>query len=119
MNIINTLISVYGTQILGAILTAIAGVLAVAVKQLATKYINTEIKQNLAKTAVKAVEQVYKDIHGEEKLAKAMEYLSTALKEYNIEISTAEMKLLLEAAVGEFNKVFEKKAGEDKLAKAE
>lgn len=108
--IINTLISVYGAQILGAILTAIAGVLGVAIKNLATKYINTEIKQNLAKTAVQAVEQAYKDIHGEEKLAKAMEYLSATLKEYNIEISTTEMKVLLEAAVGEFNRVFQKEA---------
>lgn len=112
MEIVNAIISTYAPQILGAILTAIAGVLGVALKRLATKYINTEIKQNLAKTAVQAVEQAYKDIHGDEKLNKAMEYLAATLKEYGIEITTTEMKVLLEAAVGEFNRVFEK-SGEE------
>lgn len=110
MEFIITIINTYGTQIIAAILTALCGGVAVGVKTLCTKYINTEIKQNLAKTAVQAVEQVYKDIHGEEKLNKAMEYLAATLKEYGIEISTTEMKLLLEAAVGEFNKVFDKEA---------
>lgn len=109
MNILDTLISTYAPQILGAILVAIAGVLAAGAKKLATKYLNTQTKQALAKTCVEAVEQIYKDLHGEEKLNAAINYFSCVLEDYGIEISDIEMELLLESAVGEFNKVFEKK----------
>lgn len=105
-----TIISAYAPQIFGLILTAIAGALGIVVRKLATKYINTEIKEKLAKTTVQAIEQMYKDIHGDEKLGKAMEYLSTVLESHGIKITTTEMKLLLESAVGEFNKVFDKEA---------
>lgn len=107
MEIIMEVINAFGAKIIGLFVAALFSAVAMGLKTLCTKYINTEIKQNLAKTAVQAVEQVYKDIHGEEKLNKAMEYLSATLNEYGITISTTEMKVLLEAAVGEFNKVFE------------
>lgn len=111
MELIIEIINTYGVKLPGMIAYIIFGTVALFIKQLATKTLNTETKQNLAKTAVLAVEQMYKDIHGEEKLTAAMNLLSEGLKEYNINISTSEMKLLLEAAVGEFNRVFEKSGG--------
>lgn len=111
MEILTTVINDCGPQILSAILTAVCSAMALGIKAMATKYINTEIKQSLAKTAVKAVEQAYRDIHGEEKLNKAMAYLSDVLGEYGLKASPTELKLLLEAAVGEFNRVFEKSSG--------
>lgn len=111
MELITEIINTYGVKLVAMIVYIIFGAAAMAVKNMAQKVLNTETKQNLAKTAVQAVEQMYKDIHGEEKLNAAMSLLSDALKEYNIDISTSEMKLLLEAAVGEFNRVFEKTGG--------
>ena len=96
-------INEYGTTILYALLTAIAGYLGIIVKDLLTKWINTKTKREIAKTVVEFVEQVYKDIHGEEKLNEAMRTFSAMLAEKGITITDLEMKFLLEAAVFEFN----------------
>ena len=96
----------YGVQILYTIVTAIAGYIGIAIKNLVTKYINDKTKREVAKTAVQFVEQVYKDLHGEEKLNAALSAASEMLAEKGINVSDLEMRVLLEAAVGEFNKAF-------------
>ncbi len=102
MNIFNS----YLNQILLALLLALAGWLGVQIKNLYRKYVNTKIKQAVCKTAVRFVEQVYKDIHGPEKLAQAMKRASEMLAEYGITITEYELVSLLEAAVNEFNNAF-------------
>lgn len=108
MEFIKEFISVYGTTILYSILTAIAGYLGIVVKNLYTKYINDKTKKDVAETCVKAVEQLYKDLHGDEKLQKALEAASEMLAIKGISISEVEMRLLIEAAVAEFNDAFNK-----------
>lgn len=103
-------INSYGTQILYAIITAIAGYVGIVVKNLVTKYINDKTKKSVAKSAVQFVEQVYKDLHGDEKLAEALVAASEMLAEKGITITDLELRVLVEAAVAEFNKAFEKKA---------
>ena len=109
MEFITNFISEYGTQILYMILTAIFGYLGIQAKALADKYINTKVKKEVARTVVQAVEQLYKDLHGEEKLNKALESASVMLAEKGITVSELELKMLIEAAVAESNKAFEKK----------
>lgn len=106
MELLNEFISTYGTTILYSVLTAIAGYLGIVVKNLYTKYINDKTKQDVAKTCVKAVEQIYKDLHGEEKLQKALEAASEMLMNKNITITDIELRMLIEAAVAEFNDAF-------------
>jgi hypothetical protein len=101
-------ISEYGTQILYAIVTAIAGGLAIVAKNLYKKYVDDQTKKSVVKTVVLGIEQIYKDLHGEEKLKKALEAASDMLAEKNISITEFELKMLIEAAVGEFNDVFNK-----------
>ena len=101
-------IATFGMEILYAIVTAVAGYIAWGIKKLADKYINDSTKKSVAKTVVQAVEQVYKDLHGEEKLNKGLEYMAELLNEKGIKTSEAEMRLLIESAVGEFNEVFKK-----------
>lgn len=98
----------YLTQIILAIFLAIAAFLGAQAKNLYKKYITTEIKQNVAKTAVRFVEQVYKDIHGKEKLEAAMKRASELLAEYGITISEYELVSMIESAVAEFNNAFNK-----------
>lgn len=98
----------YGMELMYAIITAIAGYIGIVVKNLVTKYLNDKTKQNVAKSAVKFVEQVYKDLHGEEKLAKALESASEMLHEKGIYVTELEMRVLIEAAVAEFNESFKK-----------
>lgn len=101
-------INQYGMQILYTIVMAIAGYVGIVIKNLATKYINDKTKRDVAKTAVRFVEQVYKDLHGEEKLNAAFTAASEMLAEKGIHVSDLEMRVLLEAAVAEFNNAFNK-----------
>ena len=81
-SVINVL-NEYG--ILSAIITAIAGGLGVLAKTIYNKTIGDKMKEDtkkeVARLVVKYVEQVYKDIHGEDKLMKALEALSDLLAE--------------------------------------
>lgn len=106
MDFMKEFISVYGTTILYSILTAIAGYVGIVVKNLYQKYINDKTKQDVAKTVVQAVEQMYKDLHGDEKLQKALEAASDMLMTKGISISDIELRMLIEAAVAEFNDAF-------------
>ena len=110
MELFNQFMSEYGIQIIGTLLLGLAGALGIIFKNLATKYLNDKTKQAIARTVVSAVEQIYKDIHGEEKLTEGLKMFSTLLAEKGIKISELEMKVLLEAAVGEFNEVFKSKS---------
>lgn len=103
-------INQYGMDILYTIVMAIAGYVGIVIKNLATKYINDKTKRDVAKTAVQFVEQVYKDLHGEEKLNAAFSAASEMLAEKGITVSDLEMRVLLEAAVNEFNKNFNETA---------
>lgn len=100
------IIETYGMEIIGSILTALAAFLGVAIKRLATKYLNTKTKQDVARTVVLAVEQIYKDLHGEEKLTMAMEAAADMLQEAGVTVTDLELRMLLEAAVGEFNAAY-------------
>ena len=108
MEFLKEFISEYGTTILYAILTAIAGYLGIVIKRLYTKFVNDKTKQAVAKTVVQAIEQIYKDLHGDEKLNKALESMSEMLAEKGITITDLEMRMLIEAAVAEFNEAFKK-----------
>ena len=112
MEFIKLFISEYGTTILYAILTALAGYIGIVAKRLYTKYVNDKTKQAVAKTVVQAVEQIYTDLHGEEKLNKALEAASEMLAEKGITITDLEMRMLIEAALAEFNRAFEKEGSD-------
>ena len=101
-------VNAYGTQILYTIVTAIAGYIGIVLKNLAKKYFNDKTKKEVAKNAVQFVEQVFKNLHGEEKLNEAMIAASEMLAEKGITITELELRVLVEAAVAEFNKAFEK-----------
>ena len=96
----------YGATILYAVLTAVAGFLGAQAKRIYEKISNDKIKKDVAETVVKAVEQLYQDLHGEEKKQKAVEGIRQMLELKGIEIADLEIDMLIEAAVAEFNNVF-------------
>lgn len=106
MDILKEFISTYGTTILYSIVTAIAGYIGVVVKKTYQRYVDDNTKKEVVKTCVQAVEQLYKDLHGEDKYYKVVESASEMLSEKGVAITDIEIKMLVEAAVGEFNKVF-------------
>lgn len=99
-------INTYGTQILGAILTFVGGYVGLYAKKLVDKYLSDKTKKAVARTVVQFVEQVYKDLHGEEKFNAALATAEEMLAEKGITVTALEMRVLIEAAVAEFNGAF-------------
>lgn len=101
-------INEYGMELLRAIVTAIFGYIGIVAKHLVKNYLDDKTKLAVARTAVKYVEQVFKDLHGEQKLNEAMIAASAMLAEKGITITDLELRVLIEAAVAEFNEAFHK-----------
>lgn len=95
----------YGTQLIGMILLAVFGCLAYAAKQIVRTYLNDETKLGIARTVVRFVEQVWTEIHGQDKLQKALETAESLLKKKGIPFDADEMMVLIEAAVQEMNEI--------------
>ena len=98
----------YGSQIILAILTTVFVTAAIVFYVLARKHLDTDTKRKVAKIVVVAVEQIFDALHGEEKMGKALEFAATLLKKYGIKFDAAEMRVLLESALGEANRVFDR-----------
>ena len=98
----------YGPTLALTILAAIFGTLGHAAKLLWDKYITTQEKREVAFTVVAFVEQAFSYLHGRDKLKKALETAASMLKNKGIEFSNAEMTVLIEAALAEFNDAFQK-----------
>lgn len=107
MNLMNFM-NQYFNQIILTLILALAAFLGAQLKNLYKKFVNTEIKQAVCRDTVRYIEQIYKDIHGPEKLAQAMAKASELLQSYGITISESELVTMLEAAVNEFNNAFAK-----------
>lgn len=103
-------INEYGAQLLYAIITAIAGYVGIVVKNIYQRYVNDQTKREVVKIAVRGVEQVFSTLGGEEKLKKAIEAAGEMLNEKGIAITEFELRMLIEAAVNEFNNAFKKTA---------
>ena len=103
MTVINEFIQTYGTQILLAAFTAITGFVGTQIKKLYEKYITDMKKKQIVKTCVKAVEQVYRDLKGQDKFNKAKEYITAMMNEEGIQISDIELTMLIESTVAELN----------------
>lgn len=107
--LIKEIIMTYGLPALGVILTSIASYVGIKIKALYEKYVNDKIKKDVANTCVKAIEQVYKDLHGEEKYNKAVESITEMLNQKGISITELEIKMLVESTCNEFNKALKEK----------
>ena len=107
MDGLKVFINQYGLEIVTTIVTAIVGYIAVVAKNLAQKYINDKTKKEVAKIVVSGIEQCYKALEGPQKLQKALEAASSMLAEKGIKVTDVELRMLLESALSEFNKVFE------------
>ncbi len=106
MEFITNFISEYGLMILYALLTALAGFIGTQIKKIYENHVNDETKEKVVATCVKAVEQLYHDLNGEEKLNKAKENIVAMLSTKGIEITDIEIDMLIESCVAELNLSF-------------
>ena len=98
----------YALPVIVAAMTAIAGYIGTQIKRLYEKYVNDKVKQDVVRTCVKAVEQLYHDFGGYEKYKKAKEGVLQMLSEKGIIISELELEMMIESVVSEFNYGFAK-----------
>ena len=98
----------YGGEIVTMLVTVTFGVLGFVAKNLVKTYLNDKRKQDIAKAVVRFVEQCYKELHGEEKLAAALNRAASIMMEKGIDFNVTEMETLIESAVAEFNEAFKK-----------
>ena len=108
MEIFKEFMTNYGGELLLAVITAVAGFLGTAFKKIIEQYVKDKEKREIVKDSVKAVEQMYKSLHGTDKLHKAMENASAMLCEKGINVTELELMTLIESAVCEFNDAFNK-----------
>lgn len=107
--------------ILSMLITALVGAIGTGLglfaKWLYKKTIGDKIEietiEKIASLVVKYTEQVWKDIHGKEKLDKALEAFSDMLEKKGITISELEMRVYLESALAEFNEAFNKEINKE------
>lgn len=91
---------------LAVAVTGVFGYIGAMAKKYVERWLDTKEKKEIAKTAVQAVEQIYKNLHGEEKLVEAMKAASDMLTEKGIAITELELRMLIEAALAGFNDAF-------------
>ena len=101
----------YVLPIIMAILTGIAGWIGVQIKQIYKTHVDTKTKRDVVRTCVMAVEQLYHDLGGPEKLAKAQTGATEMLNEKGIPITELELRVLIESVVCEFNYGFHSSSG--------
>lgn len=102
MEIVEEFIATYGVTILYSILTAVASFIGLKLKELYEKYINDKTKKDVVNTVCGAINQLYSNLNGPEKLDKAIENITAVLNEKGITISDVEMRMLIESTVYSF-----------------
>lgn len=106
---IQEIISNFLLPVIAAAVTGLAGFIGMQLKKIYQKHVDDKTKEAVVRTCVKAVEQLYHDLGGPEKLEKAKDGIQEMLKEKGIAISELEMDLLIESVVSEFNYGFNTK----------
>lgn len=94
--------------VLTTVVTGVIGWLGVQIKKAIERGQMDKEKRQAAETCVRAVEQLYKDLHGDDKYNKCVAALTEMLNEKGIVITELEIKMLIEAAVHRMNENAEK-----------
>lgn len=85
-------------------LVALVSYLGVVVKNKIVEKLDTETKKSVVETTVKYVEQVYVDVHGEDKLNIALQKAESLFKEKGIKIGQTELEMMIEEVVNNIKK---------------
>lgn len=96
----------YVIQIITSLVLMAVAFIAKQAKNAYVKHINTQTKIDVAYSAMMFVEQIYKDVHGPEKLNKALDAAEEELAKLGIQFTNEEMLMFIESAVSEFNANF-------------
>ncbi|MBR4288427.1 MAG: phage holin [Clostridia bacterium] len=96
--------------LLGVVLTGVVTWLGTLAGKLWREKADDIWVRNLAGTCVQAVEQMYRDRNGEEKISLAMEMCENFAKARGISVSSEQIRVFLESALAELKDAFRKEA---------
>lgn len=112
MEIVNSLIHTLMPYVI-TIVGALAGYVAVSIKNKLDEKLNTDTKRTIAKQTVQYVQQVYQTLNGPEKLDKAINTFVELLNEKGIKATEVETRVLIESAVKSFKDSWENNTTEE------
>lgn len=112
MEIVNSLIHTLMPYVI-TIVGALAGYVAVSIKNKLDEKLNTDTKRTIAKQTVQYVQQVYQTLNGPEKLDKAINTFVELLNEKRIKVTEVETRVLIESAVKSFKDSWETNTTEE------
>ena len=103
MKVFNEFLNDYGATLIYTLVTAIFGYVGIVVKSCLVRYVNDKTKKSVVASCVRAVEQVFTDLHGKEKLKECIDRATSILNDKGIKVSSDEIYVLIEAAVKDMN----------------
>lgn len=89
----------YGVSMIHSIAIAIISYVSFEVKRIYKKYINDNTKKDVVKMVCQAVNQVYPNLSGKEKLDQTMINSKEILLEKGISISDLELRMYIESSI--------------------
>lgn len=81
------------------VITVICSLIGLKMKQIYNEQANTTTKKQVVETTCKYINQVYKDLNGDEKFEKAKGEIVAQLNDKGIKATDNELNVLIEAAV--------------------
>ena len=88
------------------VLTAVAAKLGNVMGRFWKEQMVDETLQSVARTCVSAVEMMFREKKGEEKLSEAFKMATDMLSEKGMKVSEEKLRILLEAALAEYKGAF-------------
>lgn len=92
-------------SLLTTVFSIIITIIVTKIKKIYKEKFTDETKRSIVRTVVNAIEQIYKDLSGEQKLQKAKENIINILNEKGISISELEMDMMIEEICNSIKKV--------------
>lgn len=86
------------------VLTTVISYTGLRLKKLSEEFLNDKTKKEIVKTVCEAVNQLYYNLTGDEKLNKTMENTKQILTDRGIKTTDLELRMLIESTVGCFKK---------------
>jgi len=105
METIKEFVMAEAVEIIMVIIATILSLIAASVRKAINRICDTKTEKEIALTAVNAVEQIFTDLHGEEKLTAAVRYLQDTLLDKGVYVTNDRCKYLIESAVHEMNQL--------------
>ncbi|MBQ9599826.1 MAG: hypothetical protein IJR33_08485 [Clostridia bacterium] len=90
-------------SLIGAAVTGLFGFIGKKILDYLESKYEIHIKKETVKTCVEAVEQLYHDLQGPEKLERCKANVIQMLQQKGVEITELELNMYIEAVVGRFN----------------